>query len=131
MATRLEIAHQPIMNVVRQLETLLLLKERLMLDTVKGFRKIHSKENHMHIHVAAACRRLFAVDSAVGMVHIGLSSPGANDNMDQDSRTSPHALSLSMSLVTHLIRKPPPVVSLKVLFSVPFCSFFTPPHSAN
>src|SRR6218665_150072 len=47
------------------------------------------------------------------------------------SRTSPHALSLSMSLVTHLIRKPSPVVSLKVLFPVPFCLFFTPPHSAN
>src|SRR6218665_3877515 len=47
------------------------------------------------------------------------------------SRTSPHALSLSMLLVTHLIRKPSPVVFLKVLFSAPFCSFFTPPHSAN
>src|SRR6218665_1999822 len=47
------------------------------------------------------------------------------------SRTSPHALSLSMLLVTHLIRKPSPVVSLKVLFSAHFCSFFTPPHSAN
>jgi len=46
-------------------------------------------------------------------------------------RTSPHALLLSMSLVTHLIRKPSPVVFLKVLFSAPFCSFFTPPHSAN
>ena len=43
MATRLEIAHQPIMNVIRQLETLHLLKERLMLDTVKGFRKIHKE----------------------------------------------------------------------------------------
>src|SRR6218665_514087 len=47
------------------------------------------------------------------------------------SRTSPHALSLSMLLVPHLIRKPSPVVSLKVLFSAHFCSFFTPPHSAN
>jgi len=47
------------------------------------------------------------------------------------SRTSPHVLSLSMSMVTHLIRKPSPVVSLKVLFSAPFCSFFTPPHLAN
>src|SRR6218665_280924 len=47
------------------------------------------------------------------------------------SRTSPHSLSLSMSLVTHLIGKPSPVVFLKVLFSAHFCSFFTPPHSAN
>src|SRR6218665_324103 len=47
------------------------------------------------------------------------------------SCTSSHALSLSMSLVTHLIRKPSPVMFLKVLFSAPFCSFFTRPHSAN
>src|SRR6218665_3339254 len=42
--------------------------------------------------------------------------------------SAPHALSLSMSLVTHLIRKPSPGVFLKFLFSAPFCSFFTPPR---
>jgi len=43
--------------------------------------------------------------------------------------TFPHALSLSISLVTHLILKT--VVFLKVLFSAPFCSFLTPPIPAK